>query len=447
MLILEKLAKACAILAGMLLTSITLMTCVSLIGRNTTGATLAGDFELTGVAAGAAIALFMPWCQLRRGNIIVDFFTAKASDADQRRAGPLRRPAAGPGHGAAGLAHGVGGLNACSTQSGTMMLGFPEWMVYVGMVPPLVLTAVIALYQACDGRRVLRRRPRMSADCPLTAARSSASCWSLMALRVPIAIAMFVAGAVGYVMQAGLAAASQLPQQPGLCPLCQLRPVGDPAVHPDGPLRHPGRHLKALFQFAAPSWARFKGGLAMAAVLACAAFGAICGSSVATAATITAVALPEMQRHGYSGRLSTGTLAAGGTLGILIPPSVPLVIYAILTEQNIAKLFAAAMVPGIIAMLGYMIAIAIYVRLVPGQAPEDDDDRAEHHAGSRCWASCRSRVIFMHRVRRHLRRPVHAHRRRGGGRGGHLRGGAAQARDHLEQVQAAASMPRPRARP
>jgi C4-dicarboxylate transporter DctM subunit len=82
-----------------------------------------------------------------------------------------------------------------------------------------------------------------------------------------------------------------------------------------------------------------------------------------------------MKRHGYSGRLSTGTLAAGGTLGILIPPSVPLVIYAILTEQNIAKLFAAAMVPGVIAMVGYMIAIAIYVRVVPGQAPEVDDDR------------------------------------------------------------------------
>ena len=91
---------------------------------------------------------------------------------------------------------------------------------------------------------------------------------------------------------------------------------------------------------------RFRGGLAMAAVLASGAFGAICGSSVATAATITSVALPEMRRHGYSGRLATGTLAAGGTLGILIPPSVPLVIYAILAEQNIAKLFAAAMVPG-----------------------------------------------------------------------------------------------------
>jgi len=112
----------------------------------------------------------------------------------------------------------------------------------------------------------------------------------------------------------------------------------------------------------------------MAAVLASAAFGAICGSSVATAATITGVALPELRRHGYSGRLATGTLAAAGTLGILIPPSVPLVIYAILTEQNIAKLFAAAMIPGLIAMIGYMVVIAVYVRLVPGQAPDTDDD-------------------------------------------------------------------------
>ena len=131
---------------------------------------------------------------------------------------------------------------------------------------------------------------------------------------------------------------------------------------------------KALFNIASIVMGRFRGGLAMAAVLASAAFGSICGSSVATAATITSVALPEMKRHGYSGRLATGTLAAGGTLGILIPPSVPLVIYAILAEQNIAKLFAAAVVPGIIAMLGYMIAIAIYVRVVPGQAPVVDDD-------------------------------------------------------------------------
>ncbi|SFD64789.1 TRAP transporter large permease [Roseivivax sediminis] len=124
----------------------------------------------------------------------------------------------------------------------------------------------------------------------------------------------------------------------------------------------------SLFK-AAEAWlGHRKGGVAMAAVGACAGFGAICGSSLATAATMSRVALPELRRYGYSGGFSTATLAAGGTLGILIPPSVILVIYAILTEQNIAKLFLAAFVPGVLAALGYIIAISIYVRLYPDRA-------------------------------------------------------------------------------
>ncbi len=101
----------------------------------------------------------------------------------------------------------------------------------------------------------------------------------------------------------------------------------------------------------------------MAAIGACAGFGAICGSSVATAATMGQVALPELRRYGYSGSLATGALAAGGTLGIMIPPSVPLVIYAILTQESIGKLFMAAVLPGIIAMLGYMLVVKIVVTL------------------------------------------------------------------------------------
>ena len=113
-----------------------------------------------------------------------------------------------------------------------------------------------------------------------------------------------------------------------------------------------GGMSQALFK-AAEGWlGHRKGGVAMASVGACAGFGAICGSSLATAATMSRVALPEMRRYGYSGGFSTATLAAGGTLGILIPPSVVLVIYAILTEQNIAKLFLAAFIPGILAALG-----------------------------------------------------------------------------------------------
>jgi tripartite ATP-independent transporter DctM subunit len=197
----------------------------------------------------------------------------------------------------------------------------------------------------------------------------------LMVVRVPIAGAMFLAGATGFILQSGVSPFLNFLNNLAFARLANYDLSVIPLFILMGNFATQGGISKALFQFAAAVMGRFKGGLAMGAVLACGAFGAICGSSVATAATITGVALPEMKRHGYSGRLSTGTLAAGGTLGILIPPSVPLVIYAILTEQNIAKLFAAAMLPGIIAMVGYMIAIAIYVRLVPGQAP-DQEDRA-----------------------------------------------------------------------
>ncbi len=151
MRILESLAKASAILAGLLMTVITLMTCVSLIGRNTTGTTLAGDFELTGVAAGAAIALFMPWCQLRRGNIIVDFFTAKASERTNAALDRFGALLLGLVFALLAWRTTMGGLNAWSSQSGTMMLGFPEWVVYAAMVPPFILTTCIALVQAATG--------------------------------------------------------------------------------------------------------------------------------------------------------------------------------------------------------------------------------------------------------------------------------------------------------
>ena len=151
MKLLESLAKLCAIAAGVLLTVITLMTCASLVGRNTIGVTLAGDFELTGVVAGAAIALFLPWCQIRRGNIIVDFFTTRASDATNAaldRLGALLYAAA---LGLMAWRTGIGGLNAWKSQATTMMLGLPEWTVYVFMVPPLVLCTLIGLAQAATG--------------------------------------------------------------------------------------------------------------------------------------------------------------------------------------------------------------------------------------------------------------------------------------------------------
>lgn len=191
----------------------------------------------------------------------------------------------------------------------------------------------------------------------------------LLAARIHIGIAMLLTGSAGYVFVAGIdplmayfknaAYARFSVYDLSVVPLFLL--MGQFATH--------GGLSKALFQAGNAFIGHWRGGMAMASVTACASFGAICGSSLATAATMGQVALPEMKTHGYSGRFSTAVLAAGGTLGILIPPSVPLVIYAILTEQNIAKLFLAAFVPGILAALGYMLVIAIVARVSPCDAP------------------------------------------------------------------------------
>ncbi len=195
---------------------------------------------------------------------------------------------------------------------------------------------------------------------------------ALMFVRVPIALAMFVPGAVGYVMLAGWMPFSNYLKGLAWARLANYDLTVIPLFLLMGAFATQGGLSRSLFAAASALIGHLRGGLAMAAVMACAAFGSVCGSSVATAATMAKVALPEMLRQNYSGRLATATLAAGGTLGIMIPPSVVLVIYGILAEQNIAKLFAAAIVPGIIATLGYCVAIAIYVRLFPEHGPASE---------------------------------------------------------------------------
>ena len=191
----------------------------------------------------------------------------------------------------------------------------------------------------------------------------------LIFLRVPIGLSMFVTGLVGMIWVSGdTAIAFGRLRHESFSTFSNYSLSIVPMFLLMGHFATLGGISKSLFN-AAESWlGHRKGGLAMASVGACAGFGAICGSSLATAATMSKVALPEMKRLGYTGGLSTATLAAGGTLGILIPPSVILVIYAILTEQNIAKLFLAAFIPGVMAAAGYMLVIAIYVRLYPQSA-------------------------------------------------------------------------------
>lgn len=194
---------------------------------------------------------------------------------------------------------------------------------------------------------------------------------ALMTLRVHIGMAMFTAGSLVYLVinhfnvkallfsLNDLAYARLSNYDLSVIPLCLL--MGNFATN--------GGLSKSLFRAAGTLIGHWRGGLAMSATLACAGFGAISGSSLATAATMGAVALPELREKGYSGKLATATLAASGTLGILIPPSVPLVVYAVLTQESIGKLFTAAVIPGILALLGYLAVIRILVMRDPACGP------------------------------------------------------------------------------
>jgi tripartite ATP-independent transporter DctM subunit len=191
----------------------------------------------------------------------------------------------------------------------------------------------------------------------------------LMALRMPIGIAMLLVGIVGFAIlngpQAALAALGSYPYQ--------YAAVYDFAVIPlfvlMGNLGAVSGMARDLYA-AAYSWiGHVRGGLAHATILACAGFAAVSGSSVASAVTMGKVCLPEMRRYNYSHRLSTGVIAAGGTLGILIPPSTAFVIYGLLTEQSIGKLLLAGILPGLLLTAIFMATVAIWMHFKPQYGP------------------------------------------------------------------------------
>jgi C4-dicarboxylate transporter, DctM subunit len=190
-----------------------------------------------------------------------------------------------------------------------------------------------------------------------------------MALRVPIAVAMMAAGIIGFAILAGLSPLLSFLKTAPYSKFSTYSLAVIPLFLLMGEFATRAGLSRALFR-AANAWlGHHRGGVAMAAVGGCAGFGSICGSSLATGATMAQVALPEMRRYNYSGRLATASLACGGTLGILIPPSVILIIYAILTEQSIGQMFIAALLPAALAVIGYCITIALIVRRHPDAGP------------------------------------------------------------------------------
>jgi len=191
----------------------------------------------------------------------------------------------------------------------------------------------------------------------------------LLALRIPIGVSMLVVGMIGYATITGSPALLNHLKTEMYWRFTTFDLSVVPLFVLMGQFAAKAGLSHALFRAANVWLGHHRGGIAMAAVGGCAGFGAISGSSLATAATMGQVALPELKRYNYAGSLATGALAAGGTLGILIPPSVVLIIYAIIVEANIATLFQAAFIPGILAALGYIVAIAIVVRINPEAGP------------------------------------------------------------------------------
>ncbi len=194
----------------------------------------------------------------------------------------------------------------------------------------------------------------------------------LIAIRMPIAYAMILVGGIGIALVNGVAPVfNQLKTLAyGQFSIYDLSVV--PMFILMGALAAKAGLSAALFR-AANAWLGWlRGGTAMAAIAACAGFGAVCGSSLATASTMGRVALPELRRFRYSGALATGSLAAGGVLGILIPPSVVLIIYAIIVEANIVTMFAAALLPGILAVILFLLTIAVIVVVRPDAGPRHE---------------------------------------------------------------------------
>jgi C4-dicarboxylate transporter DctM subunit len=218
--------------------------------------------------------------------------------------------------------------------------------------------------------------------------------FALMLLRVPVGMAMGLVGVTGYSWIVGVGPALKLVGQTSMRTVTDYSFGVIPMFMLMGALVSVSGVSRELFKAANSTIGHLRGGLGVATVLACGGFAAICGSSVATAATFSSVAYPEMRRFGYPQSFSTGVIAAGGTLGAMLPPSTVLAVYAILTQQDIGKLFMAGIIPGLLAMLMYVLTIMIIVRVKPGWLPRGEPKpRSERLADMKnVWAPL---VLFL----------------------------------------------------
>lgn len=211
----------------------------------------------------------------------------------------------------------------------------------------------------------------------------------MILLHVPIGIAMGVSGVVTFGFLRNWNASFAIIGAESSTVFASLEFAIIPLFLIMGSFAASGGMGKDIYRLAYAFLGHYRGGLALATIGGCAGFGAVCGSSIATVSTMTQVAHGEMVNRGYSARLASGSIASGGTLGILVPPSVIIVLYAVLAEQFILTLFTAALLPALIAVISYMIAIRIYVAINPSEGPAGDrsDWRERLQAIRESWAT------------------------------------------------------------
>ena len=262
----------------------------------------------------------------------------------------------------------------------------------------IALTGLVHLY------KVYARRARAAARDDMTEALIGLPAMMLLAfLRLPIALSMGVVGVVGYAYMrdwswtAAFAAAQTKIYETGRNYTLSVVPL---FILMGNFVTRAGMSQE-LFRAAYAFIGHLRGGLAMATIVGCAGFGAICGSSIATAATFAKVAYPSMKKFGYSDELATGAIAAGGTLGILIPPSTIMVIYGIMTGTSIGKLFAAGILPGILATVLLCLAVQYVAWRDPKAAP-----RGERIPGRNVSPPRGTPLVRRRRRRRHRRGAV-----------------------------------------
>ena len=361
------LETICGVLAGLALFGIMALTFFDVGGRKLLSHSITGSLELTELLMVVVIFAALPLVSLRGEHVVFDSldpYLPSAVRLVQRMLVQLLCGIALLGLGVLMWQTGGNFLESGETTAQLKILKAP-FIYGMSLLCAVTGTGAPGVHDPARARHGRKR----SGHAMTEALIGFVAIFALALLRVPLAFGMGLVGIVGIGLTRGwgpaLASTAQVVQETGFAYTLSVIPLfilmGNFVARAG--LAHELFHAAYVFI------GHLRGGLAHATIAACAGFGAICGSSIATAATMSKVAYPSMKKLGYSDSLSTGVIAAGGTLGIMIPPSTIMVIYGIVTETNIGKLFAAGVIPGLLTAILLMVAVVIMTSRDPEHAP------------------------------------------------------------------------------